>query len=99
MALVTDGFDWDASNRTRCQKHGVTIAEIETFLLDNPRVAPDLKHSIREERLLAVGRTPAGRALFVIFTIRYREGKALIWPLSARYMHRKEIESYEAENS
>ena len=44
MALVADGFDWDAGNRTKCQKHGVTIDEIETFLLDNPRVAPDLKH-------------------------------------------------------
>ena len=59
----------------------------------------DLTHSAREERLVAVGRNSRGRPMFVVFTIRHRNGKRLIRPLSARYMHKKEIEGYEAESS
>jgi Uncharacterized protein conserved in bacteria len=99
MAVAADGFDWDAGNRDKCQKHGVSLAEIEAFLLKNPRVAPDLRHSGNEGRQMAVGRDSQGRALFVVFTIRIRDGLRLIRPLSARYMHRKEIEGYETENS
>ena len=57
MAISADGFDWDAGNREKCQKHGISVAEIEAFLLSDPRIAPDLKHSTREERLMAIGRT------------------------------------------
>jgi uncharacterized DUF497 family protein len=99
MAMATDGFDWDAGNRAKCQKHGLTIAEIEGFLLGDPRIAPDLTHSAHEARLLAVGRNSRGRAVFVVFTIRHLDGKRLIRPLSARYMHKKEMEGYEAESS
>ncbi len=48
---------------------------------------------------MAIGRTGRGRAIFVVFTFRVRAGKRLIRPLSARYMHSKEIESYENESS
>ncbi len=99
MGVAADGFDWDAGNRNKCQKHGVSLAEIEAFLLKNPRVAPALRHSGSEERLMAVGRNSQGRTIFVVFTIRIRDGLRLIRPLSARYMHRKEIEGYETENS
>lgn len=99
MDITADGFDWDAGNRDKCQKHGLLIAEIEMFLLSDPRIAPDLGHSGREERLLAVGRNSRERAMFVVFTIRHRDGRRLIRPLSARYMHRKEIESYETKGS
>jgi uncharacterized DUF497 family protein len=97
MAVAADGFDWDAGNRTKCQKHGISVAEIEAFLLGDPRVAPDLKHSTREERFLAIGRNSRGRPMFVVFTFRLREDKRLIRPLSARYMHKKETEGYEAK--
>lgn len=90
------GFDWDDGNRAKCQKHGVTLAEIEALLRGGPRVAPDLKHSADEDRLIAVGRNDAGRPLFVAFTIRTREGRRLLRPVSARYMHVREIERYEA---
>jgi uncharacterized DUF497 family protein len=99
MAIAADGFDWDAGNRTKCEKHGISVAEIEAFLRSDPRIAPDLKHSLREERLLAVGRNSQGRPMFVVFTIRHHRGKRLIRPLSARYMHKQEIENYEAEGS
>ena len=44
------GFDWDQGNREKCQKHGVSIAEIETMFAGTVRVAPDPLHSVREER-------------------------------------------------
>jgi uncharacterized DUF497 family protein len=31
-----DGFDWDSGNRAKCQKHGVSIAEIESLFLGTP---------------------------------------------------------------
>jgi uncharacterized protein len=49
--------------------------------------------------MMAVGRNTQGRAIFVVFTIRIKDGLRLIRPLTARYMHRKEIEGYETENS
>lgn len=99
MDAAIDGFDWDSGNLQKCQKHGLSVAEIEAFLLADPRTAPDLKHSVREDRLMAVGRDSRGRAVFVVFTIRVRGGRRLIRPLSARYMHKTEIEGYEAEES
>jgi hypothetical protein len=92
-----DGFDWDHGNRSKCQKHGVSVAEIELLLQTTARFAPDLKHSASEMRLLAVGRDTSGRALFAAFTVRNRDDRWLVRPVSARYMHRKEIEGYEEE--
>jgi uncharacterized protein len=91
-------FDWDTGNRTHCRKHGVSIAEIEALLRGNPQIAPDPKHAHAEDRLIAVGRTAAGRPLFVALTIRKRFGRPAIRPVTARYMHAKEIESYEAQS-
>jgi len=89
------GFDWDEGNREKCQKHGVSIAQIEDFFMNSPRIAPDSKHSDSEDRLIAIGRVKAGRPIFVAFTLRTKEGRRLIRPVSARYMHAKEMEAYE----
>lgn len=80
----------------KCQKHGVSISEIEA-LLDGgeARVLPDLAHSLAEQRFLATGRNRVGRPLFVIFTLRQSEGTTLVRPVSARYMHAKEARRYE----
>jgi uncharacterized protein len=99
MDLRIGGFDWDDGNRAKCQKHGVSTAEIESLFLGTPRVAPDPKHSQDEDRLIAVGRTSTGRALFVGFTLRTRDRRKLIRPVTARYMHAKEIEAYEKESA
>ena len=93
------GFDWDRGNRAHCRKHGVSIAEIEALLRDAPLVAPDLKHAHLEDRLIAIGRTAKGRPLFVAFTIREQSGRRMIRPVSARYMHAKEIKNYEAQST
>lgn len=95
MNLRVSGFDWDEGNWTKCQKHGVSIAEIEALFVTGPRVAPDPQHSQEEDRLLAMGRTSAGRAVFVGFTLRTRAGRRLIRPVTARYMHAKEAAAYE----
>jgi hypothetical protein len=39
MNFHVDGFDWDDGNRSKCQKHGMSIAEIEALFLRGARVA------------------------------------------------------------
>jgi uncharacterized DUF497 family protein len=80
-------------------KHGLSIELIEALFEAGPRVAPDQKHSDVEDRLIAVGRTEAGRPIFVAFTLRMKDKRRLIRPVTARYMHAKEIEAYEKESS
>jgi uncharacterized DUF497 family protein len=99
MRAVIVGFDWDAANRGKCQKHGVSLDEIEALLGATPRVAGSRPGSLTEDRFIAVGRNADGRPLFVAFTIRMKGGRPLIRPIGARYMHRKEIEAYEKEGS
>jgi uncharacterized protein len=99
MILQVSGFDWDDGNRAKCQEHGVSIAEIEALFARGPRVAPDTKHSADEDRLIAVGKTSTGRPLFVAFTMRTKEGRRLIRPVTARYMHAREIAAYEKESA
>jgi uncharacterized DUF497 family protein len=92
------GFDWDEGNRAHCRKHGVSGLEIEDLFRRPVLIVPDVAHSHGEDRLRAIGRTRNGRPVFLVFTIRERDGERLIRPVSARYMHPEEIESYEAEN-
>lgn len=89
-------FDWDDGNRLKATKHGLTLAQIEGFFRARPRVAPDPAHSGAEARFIAVGRTEEGRPAFVAFC--WRNGH--IRPISARYMHDREVRRYEdaAEN-
>ena len=45
-------------------------------------------------RFLAIGDGGGSRPTLVAFTLRERDGARLIRPISARHMHRKEIEHY-----
>ncbi len=99
VKLRIDGFDRDEGNREKCQNHGVSIAEIENVSSKDPRVAADMKHSANEDRLLAVGRTSKGLPVFVAFTLRTKKGRRSVRPVSARYMHYKEIAAYEEESA
>ena|SRR5882672_2972788 len=94
-----DGFDWDRGNRSKCQKHGVSIVEIESMFYGAPLVGPDVRHSGKEQRLRAVGLTAKRRHLFIVFTLRRKDEELLIRPISARYMHKKEVEAHEKEIS
>jgi uncharacterized DUF497 family protein len=98
MDIGISGFDWDEGNRAKCQKHGLSIAQVEALFAHNPRIAPDPKHSADEDRLIAVGRT-TGRHVFVAFTIRVKNNRRFIRPVTARFMHAKEIAAYEKESS
>ena len=89
--LRVTGFDWDGGNRAKCQKHGISIAEIEALFRNAPRIAPDPRHSEDENRMIAVGRTGAGQPVFVAFTLRTKKRRRLIRPVTALYMHAKEI--------
>jgi uncharacterized protein len=95
MTPVLHGFQWDSGNSVKCQKHGVSIAEIEQLFARPIAVFPDPAHSGSEERFKAIGRTDAGRAVFVIFSVRQSGAGRAVRPISARYMHRKEVANYE----
>ena len=88
------GFQWDEGNLLKSwERHGVSAAECEQNYFNRPLVAaPDEKHSAREPRFYALGRTDGGRRLFVVFTIRGRS----IRVISAREMNRQEKKAWGA---
>jgi uncharacterized DUF497 family protein len=69
----------------------VSDGECEAIFFNDPLVTgADRKHSKRERRYFALGRTDAGRPLFVSFTIRGN----LIRIISARDMTMRELRKY-----
>jgi uncharacterized DUF497 family protein len=98
MILQANGFDWDRGNRAKCEKHGLPAAVIEGLFARPLAILPDAGHSQRENRFRAIGRTEKRRGVFIIFTLRRNDEELLIRPVSARYMHKKEIDAFEKEN-
>lgn len=92
--MLVDGFDWDEWNRDKCQKHGLSIEHIESLFQRTIVVLPD-PYGGAEERFRAIGKDSVGRYVFIVFCYRLRDDKILIRPISARYMHQKEIDAYE----
>lgn len=91
------GFDGDHGNWPKCGKHGLSQAEIEYALEADPVVMVDPHRG--EPRMRAIGKTRAGRYVFLVFMTRMVKGHTLIRPISARPMHEKEIAHYEASSS
>jgi uncharacterized DUF497 family protein len=89
------GFDWDDGNWPKCGKHGVSREEIEQILTGTPAVMPDPHPN--EPRMRAIGKTRQGRYVFLVIMLRKIDGKNVIRPISARYMHQKEIDLYERQ--
>lgn len=88
------GFDWDAGNARKNEKHHVSMAEAEQVFFNAPLlVLADARHSQQEPRLHALGKTDEGRRLHVTFTLR--QNNTLIRVISARDMHSKERRIYE----
>jgi uncharacterized DUF497 family protein len=56
-------------------------------------------HSKSEERFKAIGKSNNGRWIFLVFTLRTRRGQRFVRPISARFMHKKEVEHYEKETA
>lgn len=86
------GFDWDAGNIAKCQKHGLSVQEIEVFFIGDFSLHLNLKHPLVEVRYTAVGRHPFKlRLMLVVFVLR----NDLVRPISARYLNKKEAFKYE----
>jgi uncharacterized protein len=89
------GFDWDDGNSMKNEKHSVSDTEAEQIFVNEPLlVLPDAAHSTTEQRWHALGRTNDGRLLHATFTLR--SGGTRVRIISARPMHRKERNAYEA---
>ena len=97
--IGASGFDWDEGNRSKCQKHGVSVDEIEGLFAGDVTIFEDEGLSAVERRLKAIGKAPSGRSVFVVFTLRQRGEDMMLRPISARYMHKKEVAYYEKETS
>jgi uncharacterized DUF497 family protein len=70
----------------------VSHAECEQVFFNQPFVVgEDITHSQEEERFYVLGNTDAGRALFLVFTIR----DELIRVITARDMSRRERRIYQ----
>lgn len=91
------GFNWDDGNRPKCQRHGVTIDEIEAAFHGPMHVFPDPAHSAAEARYVGIGHSASCRHLLMAFTYREVDGLQLIRPISAKFMHTKEVRHYEAQ--
>jgi uncharacterized DUF497 family protein len=87
------GFEWDDGNAEKnWLLHQVSQTESEQVFFNRPLVvAEDDLHSNREIRYYALGRTDAGRLLFVVYTLRAEK----IRIISARDMTRRERKEYE----
>ena len=87
------GFQWDAGNAEESwERHGVSRGECEQVFFNSPLLlAEDKVPSQREVPYWGLGQTNAGRALFVVFTIR----GDLVRVISARDMSRRERKAYE----
>jgi uncharacterized DUF497 family protein len=72
----------------------VSVAEIEQLFHGRVAIYP-ARSGDGEARRIAIGRTPERRNLLVVFTLRVLGGKTAIQPISARYMHQREVEHYE----
>ena len=87
-------FEWDAGNAEKnWLRHRISQQESEQVFFNRPLVvAEDDLHSAGELRHYALGRTDAGRPLFVVFTLRSERLRII----SARDMTRRERKEYES---
>ena len=80
------GFEWDKENLNKnADKHSVNQFESEQIFFNQPLlILADDKHSQKESRYHALGKTNDGRLLHITFTLRLDE--TLIRVISARDM-------------
>jgi hypothetical protein len=81
----------------KCTRHGVSLHAIEALFQRPIAMFRDRDHSRVEERFKAIGKTDTGRRVLIVFALRERIGGTFIRPISARYMHAKEVAHYEEE--
>ncbi len=97
IELLNDcvGFEWDSNNINKnWDKHRVTPTESEQLFFNKPLfIADDIKHTEKELRFYALGKTDSNRFLFIAFTIRNKK----IRVISSRDMNKKERRIYEKQ--
>jgi uncharacterized protein len=88
------GFNWDAGNARKNDKHGVSMAEAEQVFFNAPLlVLDDAQHSQDEPRFHTLGKSDASRQLHITFTLWQKH--QLIRVISARGTSKKERTIYE----
>ena len=88
------GFDWDKGNISKIEAR-VSIEIVEEFFKVKILFKEDKRHSLGEERFIAMGYTKdPKRCLFIAYTIRKNCNVVLIRPISARFTHKKEEDAY-----
>ena len=94
--MTIAGFDWDAGNWAKCGKHGVSGEEIEQDVVGRAR-----RHGrpLPWRTAQAAYRKDVSWALclFLVFMRRDVGGQTRLRPISARYMHQKEVDHYESQ--
>ncbi|WP_455476548.1 BrnT family toxin [Bartonella sp. B17] len=88
-------MNWDNGNWPKCAKHGVSKKEIEYLFTNFGTLFMEHDPNIKEERFRAIGKNYNERYIFLVFTLRTINNKLFVRPISARYMHQKEIDFYE----
>ena len=90
-------FEWDKGNLDKSyQKHGITPNEAEEVFLDEwVAIKPDITHSLKEKRFIAIGTSSTKEILFIIFTLRSNRVRII----SARVANKKERSTYENEKT
>jgi uncharacterized DUF497 family protein len=71
MKTVVAGFDWDDGNWPKCARHGVSREDIERCFENTVAVMPDPCPT--EPRMRAIGKTRAGRWVFLVFIMHKKE--------------------------
>jgi uncharacterized DUF497 family protein len=66
-------FDWDDGNREKCSRR-IPIEEIEA-LIEEPRPLIGGDPHEGETSFRAIGHSSQGRPLFVVFTMREKDGE------------------------
>jgi len=93
IKIIPNKFDWNKGNKEKnLIKHKVSYYECEQIFFNKPlHTLRDKKHSQKEKRYIAIGKTRIKRQLFIIFT--FRNNKIRI--ISARDLSRKERKIYD----
>ena len=86
-------FEWDDGNIDKnWKRHQIHYKEIEEVFFNRPiKIFPDVRHSQKEKRFLAYGRTNSDVLLTVVFVVRNKKLRAI----SARRQNKNEKALYE----
>ena len=92
---MTMDFDWDDGNRNKNLRHGVRDWEIEEAFRDRQKKARGKIWVGDEERFVLLGRClGSGKYLCIVYTIRVKDHRRLVRPISVRDMSETERRWY-----